>query len=219
TFIHQVTFCTVLRLLHNPQSLCLHCLVSALFCCAFFLVAPGDIAILSCAVPNKESIGAVMWIRSDLNPEKELFYQSNASDPSTQPPHYMNRVRLVNTDMENGELSLFLYDTTFGDDGTYECHVTQVGTSNSKAAILKTTPIKIIKLTVGEFVEEMNLLPGACTTKQVQHSQIIFSFVWFHMKVVIKSVSQHWSTVQEIHLYTLTQSVYIFVWNKNQFRI
>ncbi|XP_019215809.1 uncharacterized protein LOC100691574 isoform X2 [Oreochromis niloticus] len=121
------------------------------------LVAPGDIAILSCAVPNKESIGAVMWIRSDLNPEKELFYQSNASDPSTQPPHYMNRVRLVNTDMENGELSLFLYDTTFGDDGTYECHVTQVGTSNSKAAILKTTPIKIIKLTVEPVEEEFEV--------------------------------------------------------------
>ncbi|KAL4008032.1 hypothetical protein ACER0C_001884 [Sarotherodon galilaeus] len=121
------------------------------------LVAPGDIAILSCAVPNKESIGAVMWIRSDLNPEKELFYQSNASDPSTQPPHFMNRVRLVNTDMENGELSLFLYDTTFGDDGMYECHVTQVGTSNSKAAILKTTPIKIIKLTVEPVEEEFEV--------------------------------------------------------------
>ncbi|KAL4008038.1 hypothetical protein ACER0C_001890 [Sarotherodon galilaeus] len=111
-------------------------------------VAPGEIAILPCEVPNKESIGAVMWTRSDLNPEKELFYQSNASDPNTQPPHYANRVRLMYTDMQNGKLTLFLYGTTFADDGTYECHVTQVGTNNSKAAILKTTPIKIIKLTM-----------------------------------------------------------------------
>lgn len=141
--------------------------------------APGEIAILPCEVPNKESIGAVMWTRSVLNLEKELFYQSNASDPSTQPPHYANRVRLMYTDMQKGKLTLFLYGTTFDDDGTYECHVTQVGTNNSKAAILKTTPITIIKLTIGEFVEEMNLLPGACTTKQVQHIQIIFSSFGF----------------------------------------
>ncbi|XP_026019028.1 uncharacterized protein LOC113019486 isoform X1 [Astatotilapia calliptera] len=110
--------------------------------------APGEIAILPCEVPNKESIGAVMWTRSVLNLEKELFYQSNASDPSTQPPHYANRVRLMYTDMQKGKLTLFLYGTTFDDDGTYECHVTQVGTNNSKAAILKTTPITIIKLTI-----------------------------------------------------------------------
>ncbi|XP_026019030.1 uncharacterized protein LOC113019486 isoform X3 [Astatotilapia calliptera] len=87
--------------------------------------APGEIAILPCEVPNKESIGAVMWTRSVLNLEKELFYQSNASDPSTQPPHYANRVRLMYTDMQKGKLTLFLYGTTFDDDGTYECHVTQ----------------------------------------------------------------------------------------------
>lgn len=121
-----------------------------------------------------------MWTRSVSYLGNELFYQSNASDPSTQPPRLANRVRLMYTDMQKGKLTLFLYGTTFDDDGTYECHVTQVGTNNSKAAILKTTPIKIIKLTVGEFVEEINLLPFvACTTKQVQHIQIIFSSFGF----------------------------------------
>lgn len=150
-------------------------------------IFPGDNVILPCYVPNDISIGAVMWTRSYLDSKYVFFYQSNESDPDTQKSPSLSRIYLLHTDMWNGQLSLYIVEATFAEIGTYECRVAQTGTNNSKAAILKTKPINTLNLTMGEFVEEINLLPG----KQVQHIQMIFSFIWLHMKVVIISASLH----------------------------
>lgn len=105
-----------------------------------------------------------MWTRSYLDSKNVFFYQSNASDPDTQKSPSLSRIYLLHADMWNGQLSLYIVGATFAEIGTYECHVAQTGTNNSEAAILKTKPINTVNLTMGEFVEEINLLPGAYKT-------------------------------------------------------
>ncbi|XP_032438896.1 myelin-oligodendrocyte glycoprotein-like [Xiphophorus hellerii] len=83
----------------------------------------GDNVFLPCKDPDQEEIVVVEWSRTDLGPESVLLYRNSQFDPTKQHPSYRNRVDLLVGQINKGDASLVLQNTTTDDSGTYECHV------------------------------------------------------------------------------------------------
>ncbi|XP_023201932.1 uncharacterized protein LOC111610948 [Xiphophorus maculatus] len=84
---------------------------------------PGDDRILPCKDPDQEQIKAVEWSRTDLESGFVLLYRDSRFDLTNQDPSYRNRVDLLVGQIQKGDASLILQNTTTDDSGTYECHV------------------------------------------------------------------------------------------------
>ncbi|XP_044040366.1 CD226 antigen-like [Siniperca chuatsi] len=97
---------------------------------------PGHTVTLPCQGPGNDTIGAVMWTRSDLR--KPVYYvrDGHLIEPRDQDPSYVNRTGLVDRQMKDGNLSLKLMNVSSRDEGTYECQVTIVEGNRSKAVII-----------------------------------------------------------------------------------
>ncbi|XP_014877523.1 uncharacterized protein LOC106939591 isoform X2 [Poecilia latipinna] len=86
-------------------------------------VKHGNDVILPCEDPDQGEITVIEWSRTDLGPSKfVLLYKDKKINPEAQHPSYRNRVDLKQ--MDKGDVSLLLKDTTTNDIGTYECRTT-----------------------------------------------------------------------------------------------
>ncbi|XP_027894604.1 myelin-oligodendrocyte glycoprotein-like [Xiphophorus couchianus] len=83
----------------------------------------GENVILPCKDPDQERIVAAEWSRTDLESGSVLLYRNLQFDPINQLPSYRNRVDLLVGQIQKGDASLVLQNTTTDDSGTYECHV------------------------------------------------------------------------------------------------
>ncbi|XP_035850123.1 coxsackievirus and adenovirus receptor-like [Sander lucioperca] len=83
---------------------------------------PGDDVTLSCQADGS-SISFAEWTRPDLKPEYILVYRSGSLDPDNQHPSFKDRVKLVDRDLKDGDVSLTLKNVSSIDNGTYECRV------------------------------------------------------------------------------------------------
>uniref|UniRef100_A0A3B5LZT8 Ig-like domain-containing protein n=1 Tax=Xiphophorus couchianus TaxID=32473 RepID=A0A3B5LZT8_9TELE len=82
----------------------------------------GENVILPCKDPDQERIVAAEWSRTDLESGSVLLYRNLQFDPINQLPSYRNRVDLLVGQIQKGDASLVLQNTTTDDSGTYECH-------------------------------------------------------------------------------------------------
>ncbi|XP_051271831.1 butyrophilin subfamily 2 member A2-like [Dicentrarchus labrax] len=108
-------------------------------------VNPGGDVTLPCSAGD-DSIRAVEWTRTDLEPEYVLFYRNRRSDPTYQHPSFKGRVDLTDREMKDGDVSLVLKNVTISDNGTYECRVATGGSDNTDITDMKT--IRTIQLEV-----------------------------------------------------------------------
>uniref|UniRef100_A0A8P4G8G7 Ig-like domain-containing protein n=1 Tax=Dicentrarchus labrax TaxID=13489 RepID=A0A8P4G8G7_DICLA len=85
-------------------------------------VEPGGDVTLPCSAGD-DSIRAVEWTRTDLEPEYVLYYRDGRSDPTYQHPSFKGRVDLTDREMKDGNVSLVIKNVIISDRGTYECRV------------------------------------------------------------------------------------------------
>ncbi|XP_042257916.1 coxsackievirus and adenovirus receptor homolog [Thunnus maccoyii] len=119
-------------------SLCLLACFLSFTVSAEITVKPGENVTLQCQSPRGEAITALMWIRSDLNPDTDgcvFFFRENRSYEVYQHPSFRGRVQLRDPEMKDGDVSVILKNVTINDTGTYECRVYV----NSKGPELMTT--------------------------------------------------------------------------------
>uniref|UniRef100_A0A4W6F9U7 Ig-like domain-containing protein n=1 Tax=Lates calcarifer TaxID=8187 RepID=A0A4W6F9U7_LATCA len=109
---------------------------------------------LPCRAPRNTNIKAVEWTRTDLETDYILLYWDERPDPEKQHPSFQNRVELRDSQMKDGDLSLFLKDVTRDDSGIYKCRV-QRKTNYWERSYLDTAAISVIylKVEISEFVE------------------------------------------------------------------
>ncbi|XP_032364592.1 coxsackievirus and adenovirus receptor homolog isoform X2 [Etheostoma spectabile] len=115
-------------------------------------VHPGDDVTLPCR-SNESSIRAVEWSRPDMDPDYVLLYRDRHLDPYHQHQSYKDRVDLVDRDLKDGDVSLTLKNVNINDTGTYECRVASGGSRRKKRAVIKSEPIRIIRLQVTDLIE------------------------------------------------------------------
>ncbi|XP_032438720.1 muscle M-line assembly protein unc-89-like [Xiphophorus hellerii] len=84
---------------------------------------PGENVILPCEAPDQKQIVAAEWSRTDLESGFVLLYRDSQFDLINQNPSYRNRVDLLVGQIQKGDFSLILKNTTTDDSGTYECDV------------------------------------------------------------------------------------------------
>ena len=90
------------------------------------------------------TIGAAQWIRTDLEPTKDiLFWRNGSLDPEQQHSSFTGRVQLVDGELKTGDVSLILKNVRREDVGTYECQVLTAGSRRKK-----TETISIVRLLV-----------------------------------------------------------------------
>ncbi|XP_043953230.1 myelin-oligodendrocyte glycoprotein-like [Gambusia affinis] len=83
---------------------------------------PGDNVILPCKSTDQEEIKLSEWSRTDLKTGYVLLYRNLQFDLENQDPSYRDRVDLLVGQIQKGDASLILQNTTIDDRGTYECH-------------------------------------------------------------------------------------------------
>ncbi|XP_067380739.1 coxsackievirus and adenovirus receptor homolog [Channa argus] len=137
---------------------------------------PGQTVSLPCKALSNVPIIAVQWSRSDLKPDYVLLYRDKQSDPENQHPSFLNRVKLKDKQMKDGDVSLIVENVVISDTGTYECFVIQRRTKRRKRSRLNTEPITTIKLIVGY---------GAGHTEEEDNIGHIASFISLSVLLVV----------------------------------
>ncbi|XP_018537694.1 matrix remodeling-associated protein 8 [Lates calcarifer] len=119
---------------------------------------PGQTVTLPCRAPRNTNIKAVEWTRTDLETDYILLYWDERPDPEKQHPSFQNRVELRDSQMKDGDLSLFLKDVTRDDSGIYKCRV-QRKTNYWERSYLDTAAISVIYLKV-EIIHNITAVSG-----------------------------------------------------------
>uniref|UniRef100_A0A669DI66 Ig-like domain-containing protein n=1 Tax=Oreochromis niloticus TaxID=8128 RepID=A0A669DI66_ORENI len=84
----------------------------------------GDDITLQCQISTDEIISVLKWSRADLNTDGYVyFYRNKRSYENYQHPSFHGRVKLKDSEMKDGDVSLILKNVTFNDAGIYECHI------------------------------------------------------------------------------------------------
>lgn len=82
--------------------------------------------------PENAKLVLLEWKRQDLLSDGDVFfYRDDRLRKSFQHPMFKGRVRLRESQMTNGDMSIVLYNTTINDTGTYECRIIAGDTGNS----------------------------------------------------------------------------------------
>ncbi|KAM9426377.1 butyrophilin subfamily 2 member A2-like [Pholidichthys leucotaenia] len=132
--------------------------VSALFFCLLLIIlsvskdlitAAEETVTLHCRSPHNKPVSVVEWTRGDLEPYV-LLHRDGHYVPDGQHPSFKNRVKLQDSQMKDGDVSLVLKDVTTGDSGTYKCHVYMK--ENLNGEVIET--IKLVVINPGQ--------PGWC---------------------------------------------------------
>uniref|UniRef100_A0A8D0DE65 Ig-like domain-containing protein n=1 Tax=Sander lucioperca TaxID=283035 RepID=A0A8D0DE65_SANLU len=109
---------------------------------------PGDDVTLSCQADGS-SISFAEWTRPDLKPEYILVYRSGSLDPDNQHPSFKDRVKLVDRDLKDGDVSLTLKNVSSIDNGTYECRVKTNDTDQIRFIGILRLTIRTVRLQGG----------------------------------------------------------------------
>ncbi|XP_005952039.1 neural cell adhesion molecule 2 [Haplochromis burtoni] len=125
----------------------------------------GQHVTLTCRAPNNNKIKFVHWSRADLEPEYLLVYQDGQSLLYNQHPSFKNRVDLLDKQMKDGDVSLFLEDVTTADNGTYKCHVFMEETRSWKLSIIIVTVSPVQKIIKAESGQDVTLTCRAPNNK------------------------------------------------------
>ncbi|XP_067380843.1 coxsackievirus and adenovirus receptor homolog [Channa argus] len=93
-------------------------------------VHTGDAVLLLCQCHRGADIVLVKWIRPDLESEGSVFFFSdNQTYENYQHPSFCGRVELTDSQIKDGDVSVFLDNINIKDTGTYECYVGLKGNS------------------------------------------------------------------------------------------
>ncbi|KAK2812490.1 hypothetical protein Q5P01_000018, partial [Channa striata] len=92
---------------------------------------PGETVTLPCECPSITQIFAVKMVRPDLEPDVVFVYSeiyswfmlSDDDYSNSQHISYNNRMELKDSELTDGEASLFLKNVMINDTGTYECYI------------------------------------------------------------------------------------------------
>ncbi|XP_023201835.1 uncharacterized protein LOC111610929 isoform X3 [Xiphophorus maculatus] len=86
---------------------------------------PGQNVFLPCKDTDQGEIIVVEWTRTDLKSGFVLLYRDGRIDLAKQLQSYKDRMDLLVNQIQKGDASLVLKNTTIDDSGTYECRVKQ----------------------------------------------------------------------------------------------
>ncbi|XP_041842293.1 butyrophilin-like protein 8 [Melanotaenia boesemani] len=118
-------------------------------------VEAGEDVLLKCQSPRNSDIIVVEWQRADIEMEDYVFfYREGRPYERYQHPSYCGRVRMVEPQMKDGNVSIILSNTTVNDSGTYRCSVSVTGPARWRRA--PSVVMNTIRLTV--------TLSGECET-------------------------------------------------------
>lgn len=82
----------------------------------------GSDVILPCQIPKTGVPGVLEW-QKDGQSDYVIKYRKGESSHSLQNPSYRNRVKLVDEQMTDGNMSIKLSNATRVDEGRYTCRV------------------------------------------------------------------------------------------------
>ncbi|KAK2899383.1 V-set domain-containing T-cell activation inhibitor 1-like [Channa argus] len=94
----------------------------------------GQDITLPCPTLSTSPITSVKWIMQKKK-DYVFLYRDKRSVPDHQHPYYKNWVELKDSEMKDGDTSLILKDVMNINSGTYECWVTQGGTSQRMSIV------------------------------------------------------------------------------------
>ncbi|XP_032438886.1 butyrophilin subfamily 2 member A2-like isoform X2 [Xiphophorus hellerii] len=86
---------------------------------------PGQNVFLPCKDTDQGEIIVAEWTRTDLKSGFVLLYRDGRIDLAKQLQSYKDRMDLLVNQIQKGDASLVLKNTTIDDSGTYECRVKQ----------------------------------------------------------------------------------------------
>uniref|UniRef100_A0A3Q1I9H6 Ig-like domain-containing protein n=1 Tax=Anabas testudineus TaxID=64144 RepID=A0A3Q1I9H6_ANATE len=101
-------------------------------------VKPGENATLDCVGSSQAPIEVLKWVKPDLKSDHYvLFYRDENIQESYQHPLYVDRVKLRDPEMKDGDVSVIVKSVTINDTGIYECEVSARNTTHRKRAHAK----------------------------------------------------------------------------------
>lgn len=119
------------------------------------MVEAGENALLLCRDSSIGKVEKLSWIRSDLGTNMHVFfYRENRLYENIQHPSFRGRVKLSDPQINNGNVSLILFNTTPNDTGTYECYVVGTREERRKRAVSEAQHVVQLKVkSISKFVE------------------------------------------------------------------
>lgn len=119
------------------------------------VVEAGENALLLCCDSSIGKVEKLSWIRSDLGTNMHVFfYRENRLYENIQHPSFRGRVKLSDPQINDGNVSLILFNTTPNDTGTYECYVVGTRAERRKRAVSEAQHVVQLKVkSISKFVE------------------------------------------------------------------
>ncbi|XP_006808402.1 butyrophilin-like protein 3 [Neolamprologus brichardi] len=111
------------------------------------VVEAGENALLLCRDSSIGKVEKLSWIRSDLGTNMHVFfYRENRLYENIQHPSFRGRVKLSDPQINDGNVSLILFNTTPNDTGTYECYVVGTRAERRKRAVSEAQHVVQLKV-------------------------------------------------------------------------
>uniref|UniRef100_A0A3B5QQE1 Ig-like domain-containing protein n=1 Tax=Xiphophorus maculatus TaxID=8083 RepID=A0A3B5QQE1_XIPMA len=134
-------------------------------CCLWFSAEPGQNVFLPCKDTDQGEIIVVEWTRTDLKSGFVLLYRDGRIDLAKQLQSYKDRMDLLVNQIQKGDASLVLKNTTIDDSGTYECRVKQ---TNQEKKRISTVSLVVAPPPPGECLslDQNQQLPGSGSQRE-----------------------------------------------------
>ncbi|XP_041842224.1 uncharacterized protein LOC121640493 isoform X2 [Melanotaenia boesemani] len=128
------------------------------------LAHPGEDIILPCRASRDASVGAVEWVRADLESDGYvLLMRDGIPDTTYQHFSYRDRVELKDDSLKDGNLSLILKNVRSSDMGKFVCRLKESG-ERGKRSTIQSEPVSIIHLKVADPVQYITVRAGDSVT-------------------------------------------------------
>ncbi|XP_024143271.1 V-set and immunoglobulin domain-containing protein 1 [Oryzias melastigma] len=107
---------------------------------------PGDDVTLRCEDTSITKVLVLNWTRTDLQKNRGYvsFRMKTPADPEGQPESFKNRVSLLDSQINDGNLSMVLKNVEIEDSGTYQCKVNyENGPSGDHLKLISTINLQV----------------------------------------------------------------------------